>query len=44
MPADLQEKIRKASLFNKGYGMTGARRALLDIRWHMLEAYEAVCR
>ncbi|WP_414153205.1 M3 family metallopeptidase [Salmonella enterica] len=22
MPADLQEKMRKASLFNKGYGMT----------------------
>ncbi|EAB7573859.1 M3 family metallopeptidase [Salmonella enterica subsp. enterica] len=38
MPADLQEKMRKASLFNKGYDMTellGA--ALLDMRWHMLE-------
>ncbi|EIR5091139.1 hypothetical protein LW643_002507 [Salmonella enterica] len=38
MPADLQERMRKASLFNKGYDMTellGA--ALLDMRWHMLE-------
>lgn len=38
MPADLQEKMRQASLFNKGYDMTellGA--ALLDMRWHMLE-------
>lgn len=35
MPADLQERMRQASLFNKGYDMTellGA--ALLDMRWH----------
>ncbi|EDP8628396.1 peptidyl-dipeptidase Dcp [Salmonella bongori] len=38
MPADLQERMRQASLFNKGYDMAellGA--ALLDMRWHMLE-------
>ncbi|ENU3440352.1 M3 family metallopeptidase [Salmonella enterica] len=38
LAASLQEKMRKASLFNKGYDMTellGA--ALLDMRWHMLE-------
>lgn len=38
MPADLQERMRQASLFNKGYDMTellGA--ALLDMRWHTLE-------
>ncbi|ECG8588820.1 peptidyl-dipeptidase Dcp [Salmonella enterica subsp. salamae] len=38
MPADLQERMRQASLFNKGYDMTellGA--ALLDMHWHRLE-------
>ncbi len=38
MPADLQERMRKASLFNKGYDMTELpRRRIADMRWHMLE-------
>ncbi|WP_436858574.1 peptidyl-dipeptidase Dcp [Citrobacter tructae] len=37
MPPELQEKMRKASLFNKGYEMTELlSAALLDMGWHRL--------
>ncbi|WET38796.1 peptidyl-dipeptidase Dcp [Citrobacter enshiensis] len=39
MPDALQEKMRRASLFNKGYDMTELlSAALLDMRWHTLSA------
>lgn len=39
MPADLLTKIANASRFNKGYEMTELlAAALLDMRWHMLDA------
>ncbi|MEY7271361.1 peptidyl-dipeptidase Dcp [Citrobacter koseri] len=42
MPEALQEKMRRASLFNKGYDMTELlSAALLDMRWHSLETFSA---
>jgi len=42
MPKNLLEKIRKASTFNKGYGLTEAlAAALLDLQWHSLSASDA---
>ncbi|HFZ1111379.1 TPA: peptidyl-dipeptidase Dcp [Citrobacter koseri] len=42
MPEALQEKMRWASLFNKGYDMTELlSAALLDMRWHSLETFSA---
>jgi peptidyl-dipeptidase Dcp len=39
MPAELVEKIKTASRFNKGYEMTELlAAALLDMHWHMLKA------
>ncbi len=38
MPDELQQKMRNASLFNKGYEMSELlSAALLDMRWHCLE-------
>ncbi|HFZ8993535.1 TPA: peptidyl-dipeptidase Dcp [Citrobacter freundii] len=43
MPEALQEKMRQASLFNKGYEMTELlSAALLDMRWHTPDAGSAV--
>lgn len=42
MPEALQEKMRKASLFNKGYDMSELlSAALLDMGWHSLSVDEA---
>ncbi|HCD1258097.1 TPA: peptidyl-dipeptidase Dcp [Citrobacter amalonaticus] len=42
MPEALQEKMRKASLFNKGYDMSELlSAALLDMGWHRLSVNEA---
>ena len=42
MPAALQDKTRKASLFNKGYDMSELlSAALLDMGWHRLSVEEA---
>lgn len=42
MPEALQEKMRKASLFNKGYDMSELlSAALLDMGWHRLSVGEA---
>ncbi|WP_407206777.1 peptidyl-dipeptidase Dcp [Citrobacter koseri] len=42
MPEALQEKMRRASLFNKGYDMTELlSAALLDMRWHSLETFSS---
>ncbi|STJ60503.1 dipeptidyl carboxypeptidase II [Escherichia coli] len=39
----LQQKMRNASLFNKGYEMSELlSAALLDMRWHCLEENEAM--
>ncbi|GGM23165.1 dipeptidyl carboxypeptidase II [Pseudomonas asuensis] len=41
MPAELVEKIKTASRFNKGYDMTELlAAALLDMHWHMIKADE----
>ncbi len=38
MPEELQQKMRNASLFNKGYEMSELlSAALLDMRWHCLQ-------
>ena len=43
MPDELQQKMRNASLFNKGYEMSELlSAALLDMRWHCLEENEAM--
>lgn len=42
MPEALQDKLRKASLFNKGYDMSELlSAALLDMGWHRLSVEEA---
>lgn len=42
MPEALQDKMRKASLFNKGYDMSELlSAALLDMGWHRLSVEEA---
>ena len=42
MPEALQEKMRKASLFNKGYDMSELlSAALLDMGWHRISVNEA---
>lgn len=43
MPDELQQKMRNASLFNKGYEMSELlSAALLDMRWHCTEENEAM--
>lgn len=43
MPETLQQKMRNASLFNKGYEMSELlSAALLDMRWHCLQENEAM--
>lgn len=43
MPEELQQKMRNASLFNKGYEMSELlSAALLDMRWHCLQENEAM--
>lgn len=43
MPEELQQKMRNASLFNKGYEMSELlSAALLDMRWHCLQEHEAM--